>query len=69
MTIPKDLAVTPLRRKTRQFLNEIEAVCRKHGMQLTSSGYDGLQVWDLKRGEHPLFFNSVADRTAAKGKS
>jgi hypothetical protein len=30
------------------FIEEVEAVCRKHGLSLSVSDYDGMQVWDLK---------------------
>lgn len=45
--------------KAKEFLDEVRAVCRKHGMQLCASGYDGLQVWELDEDESELHFNGI----------
>lgn len=34
--------------RVKAFLDEIEAVCRKHGLVIAAEGYDGLDVWPLE---------------------
>ena len=41
---------------------ELEQFCRERNIQLATSGYDSLQVWDLKEDEQPLHFNGIEDR-------
>jgi hypothetical protein len=51
-----------------QFLLEIVAVCKKHGMVITAEGYDGLQVWKLLPDPTYLDFERILeaeDRTSA----
>jgi RIO-like serine/threonine protein kinase len=45
--------------RAQEFLDEVRAVCRKHGMQLTVSGYDGLLVWTLQEGDEELYANGI----------
>lgn len=45
------------------FIADIESLCKKHGLMLSASGYDGLQVWKLDDGERPLHFDGVEDCT------
>jgi hypothetical protein len=35
-------------KKFDEFVVELESLCKKHGVVLSVSGYDSLQVWDLK---------------------
>ena len=35
-------------KKFDQFVAELESLCKKHDVVLSVSGYDALQVWDLK---------------------
>jgi hypothetical protein len=46
-----------------QFIEELKRVCLKHGLQLTVSDYDALQVWELDQGEEPIRGNGIQDRT------
>jgi hypothetical protein len=46
------------------FLHELEGLCRQHGMQLATSGSDGVQVWRLGAHDHPLHVNGIEDRTS-----
>ena len=48
--------------RAQKFLDEVRAVCRKHGMKLSVSHYDGLQVWTLKDGEDELYANGIEVR-------
>lgn len=47
--------------KAEAFLGELRALCRKHGVQLSVSDYDGLQLWPLIEGEEELHSNGVED--------
>lgn len=49
----------------QQFLEDIEAVCRKHGFQISPDMYDNLQVWDLEKDANPIYFQVVEDWTIA----
>jgi hypothetical protein len=42
MTTPADF--TP---RCRQFLAELDALCARHGVHITPSGYDTLQIWPV----------------------
>ena len=35
-------------KKFDEFVVELESLCKKHDVVLSVSGYDALQVWDLK---------------------
>jgi hypothetical protein len=45
------------------FKQELKALCRKHRIQLSTSGYDALQAWDLCDGEEPIFASGFEDHT------
>jgi hypothetical protein len=50
--------------KAMAFIDELEALCIKHGVCLSVSGYDGLQVWDLdKFPSEPIYCPWIEDRT------
>lgn len=49
--------------KVKVFLDEVRAVCRKHGFQISTSSYDGLDVWDLTQGDEELYFAGIEDMT------
>lgn len=53
------------------FRAALDALCTRHGVQLTVSGYDGLQVWPLRKGEAPVhangFENCIPDRPNDQG--
>jgi hypothetical protein len=42
MTIPADFSP-----RCRQFLTDLAALCLRHQVHITPSGYDMLQIWDL----------------------
>lgn len=45
--------------KALEFLREVRAVCRKHGMQLSANAYQGMNVWPLEDGECELYATSI----------
>lgn len=45
------------------FVHELEQLCIKHGVQLSTSGYDGIQVWALRPGEQPIHCAGIEDMT------
>ena len=49
--------------KFRDFKIELEALCKKHGVQLATSTYDSIQVWDLDEGESSMF-SAIEDKTS-----
>jgi hypothetical protein len=40
--------------KVQAFLDEIIAVCEKHGLVIAQSGHESLQVWPLTEPERQL---------------
>lgn len=52
--------------KANGFLDALEDLCRRHGVMLSVSDYDGLQFWDLKDGDEPVHCNGMEDRTRKK---
>lgn len=49
--------------KAAKFILALQRLCREHNVQLAVSGYDALEVWDLRQGEDPVYSNSIEDRT------
>lgn len=49
--------------KFTRFVFELEKLCKDHQVQLATSGYDGLQVWDLKAGERAIHVPDIEDKT------
>lgn len=39
------------------FTTALDALCAQHGIQLTTSMYDGLQAWPLREGDCPVYAN------------
>ena len=50
-------------RKCRDFLLALKRLCRQHNVQLSVSGYDGMEVWDLRPGEEPIHAAGIEDKT------
>jgi len=50
-------------KKYEVFIGELRAFLRSHGVQLSSSGYDRLQAWDLFPGDDPIYNDAIEDRT------
>lgn len=55
--------MSKLSKEAVAFITEIEDVCRKHGLSLSTELYDGLEVWPLLPGEEPLKSNGIFDWT------
>ncbi len=50
-----------LTEKTLEFIKDIEAVCKKHGLQLAVSSDDNFQIWPLKDGDSCLYAPYIED--------
>lgn len=50
--------------KTIVFLAALEKLCVDHKVTLSTSGYDGLQVWDLNAMSGPISCAGIEDCTA-----
>lgn len=37
-----------------KFKSALISLCKEHGMTITTSGYDGIEVWPLYDGREPL---------------
>ena len=46
------------------FVAELKDLCRKHRLQISTSGYDGLEIWPLKDEEEPIHANGIEDMTS-----
>lgn len=49
--------------KFDSFVSALRDLCREHGVALSTTMYDGIQVWDLKPGAEPLHVNGIEDET------
>jgi len=45
------------------FMSELARLCVAHGVKISPSRYDGLQVWDATDGDEPVHFNGIEDCT------
>jgi hypothetical protein len=51
--------------KFETFIKELEQLCRRHQVCLSTSYYDGLQVWDLRDSEREVIHCAgIEDRCA-----
>jgi hypothetical protein len=48
--------------KYDSFKAELIALCEKHGVQLATSGYDKIQVWNLEAGDSPIYGDDLEDK-------
>lgn len=63
MTTPTTLLLdSDAGEKVKVFVQALAELCLEHKIQLSSSGYDGLQVWDLDTTE-PLYLPFIEDKT------
>lgn len=46
---------TALTGPQQAFIDALRALCREHGVVLSTSGYDHFYVWPLKEGEDPIY--------------
>lgn len=49
--------------KASAFLTDLVELCRRHRVSLSTSAYDGLQVWDLGGSGEEIWCNGVEDKT------
>ena len=51
-------------KKAQRFLGELRDLCRRHGVCLSVSGYDSMQVWNLDDDRaDPIHANGIDDKT------
>jgi hypothetical protein len=49
--------------KYDKFIKALENLCRQHGVQIATSGYDAIGIWDLEDGRPPIYDNGLIDKT------
>ncbi|WP_298929202.1 hypothetical protein [uncultured Ramlibacter sp.] len=60
----QQLFTGPASPKALAFITELAALCERHGVMLTTSGYDGMQVWDRKpEDREPIHAAGIDDMT------
>lgn len=47
--------------KAQAFVREMADLCEKHGFQLATSGYDGIDLWPLKPGDDPIYCAGIEE--------
>lgn len=45
------------------FVDALARLCQEHSVTLSTTGYDGLQVWDADEKLGPLHVNGIVDKT------
>jgi hypothetical protein len=55
----------PCSAKAEMFVDALVALCKEHGVTLTTRIYDGLEVWDDADGSIPIYCAGIRDRTDA----
>lgn len=49
-----------------EIIKFIEDFCIENKIQISVSGYDAIEIWDLKEGEEPVHCNGFDDRRKVK---
>ena len=49
--------------KFNVFMDELNALCKKHSVQLSVDAYEELLVYDLEQGNEPIHFPRTIDMT------
>lgn len=49
--------------KCQAFIDALAQLCREHAVTLSTSGHDGIQVWDADAALGPLYVNGIEDKT------
>lgn len=52
--------------KFDEFEKALEELCESHGVQISASAYDSIQVWDLEDGDE-FIYSGLEDRTKDDG--
>lgn len=63
MSDPLDDRTDGMSPAVRSFYEELEQLCLRHGMQLTVSAYDTIDIWQLRPGGDPVYVPGVRDMT------
>lgn len=50
-----------------KFLDDLRALCLRHGVELSVSMYEGLEIAPLKPNEEPLQFSRIDDWSSGSG--
>lgn len=50
--------------KYNDFMSELEKLCDKHKIIISSSGYDSIEIWDMKDGDSFIHQMAVNDMTS-----
>jgi len=48
--------------KVEEFIKEVEELCLKYNLQITVSGYDAIQIWDLTKDDKPIYAPGIEDK-------
>lgn len=51
--------------KYENFSRDLRNLCVAHGVQIGTSGYDSLVVYDLEPGDKPIYMDQIEDRTSS----
>jgi len=62
MSLPETYG-NPTTPKFWDFLFALDCLCKEHGVTLSVSGYDGLQVWDANDDKGSIYCNGIVDYT------
>lgn len=59
-----------MKEKAKKFYKELIELCKKHKICLSTSDYDGMQIWDLENDETEeweiVYCNGIEDKTKEK---
>ena len=55
--------VNTMNEKFESFKRDLIQLCNKHGVTLSTSGYDYIEVWDLDRDLGEIHADDLIDRT------
>lgn len=42
-------------KRAEEFLKELEALCIKHKIQISVSGYDNIELWEMWKGDPYIY--------------
>lgn len=57
-----------MKAKAHKFVLALKRLCREHNVCLSTSDYDGLEIWDLRPDdEDPIHSAGIEDRTKENG--
>lgn len=66
---PREVQVS---KKYEAFVAALAELCKTHGVQISTSGYDAITVNDLpsegRIGDEPIYLDNIEDNTTPEGK-